>query len=482
MKTIIKYLFTALLLPLLCGCADFLDVNPKGEVFDKDMFETAEGYEDALYGIYAELGTTQYLYADYLMWVPETLCANVWVSDNALEFMALAQWDRYLATDITRGIWSAVYQTINHLNNILSHIDEGGEDQFRYSRLYKGEALALRALLHFELLRLFGAPVWASAADKARAIPYVTRYTFDITPFSSYDEACEQILADLREAERCLAEDETLLPAVRDNSPSGGFASCRIIHMNLYAVQALTARVYWTRNELDKAAVYARKVIESGKFSFRGVPAFTQPDNGTLDLNETIFGVYSKEAQTRNARKYGLTQQAGSGFQLNSAYKALYEAGMTSQRDYRLAAWFNDGESLLIKLVNPAYYSSGQSYLGKSILGVNLLRLPEMYYIVAESLLESDPKTATEYFDAVITTRGRDAFSEQGFTLTADELYDERCREYFGEGLQWHDMKRQGKDIALSGGGSLSGSDINTYKIPYPRSEDENRDETSKND
>ena len=53
----IKNIFIALACVCTLGsCEDFLNVNPKGEVFDQDMFTSAEGYEDALYGIYAELG------------------------------------------------------------------------------------------------------------------------------------------------------------------------------------------------------------------------------------------------------------------------------------------------------------------------------------------------------------------------------------------------------------------------------------------
>ena len=74
----IKNIFIALAcVCTLAGCEKFLNVNPKGEVFDQDMFTSAEGYEDALYGIYAELGTTQYLYSDYMVWVPEVMGVNL---------------------------------------------------------------------------------------------------------------------------------------------------------------------------------------------------------------------------------------------------------------------------------------------------------------------------------------------------------------------------------------------------------------------
>ena len=98
-----------------------------------------------------------------------------------------------------------------------------------------------------------------------------------------------------------------------------------------------------------------------------------------------------------------------------------------------------------------------------------------MYYIMAESLIGSDPAAATGYFNAVITTRGLDPL--EGATVTEDMLFAERRKEFYGEGFLWHDMKRLGKDIEVAAGTTLSGSDVNTYKIPYPVGEDEARDE-----
>lgn len=475
MKSLKYFILCALALPL-AGCADFLDVNPKGEVFDKDMFESAEGYEDALYGIYAELGSTKNLYRDFMLWIPEALSINVTINDLGLSNMAIGEWSKTNAANIRTSTWSAAYKAINHINNIIAHIEKGGDHEFRHTPLYKGEALALRALLHFDLLRLFGAPIWADEASKARAIPYVSRYTFDITRFSSVDEAYEKIIADLKEAEKCLAEDETLVEAVRTNASNGGFTSCRIIHMNLYAVQALQARVYWSRNDMPNAAIYADKVISSGKFSFRPVSAFNQPDNGALDLNETIFGIYSTESQKENAVKYRLNEnEASNTFTMASDYRSLYLDGSSSaQTDYRLGAWFDDGLSTLRRLVNPVYYTGDTpSYAGKSILGINMIRLPEMYYIMAEALLESDPEAATKYYDDVVTTRGLDALGEQGITVTADHLYIERRKEFYGEGQQWFNMKRLGKDIVATPSITLSGSSVDTYRIPYPISEEE---------
>ena len=470
----IKNIFIALAcVCTLAGCDKFLNVNPKGEVFDQDMFTSAEGYEDALYGIYAELGTTQYLYSDYMVWVPEVMGVNLQSSSLDLTNVSMGLWDAYGAPGLRKGIWSAAYKTINHINNILGYIEKGGDDQYQYTKLYKGEALALRAMLHFDMMRLFGPPAWADASAKAKVIPYVTKYAFDITPFSSYDDVYKYIIADLEEAEKCLAADETLLPAERNNS-AAGFTSCRIIHMNLYAVQALLARVYWYKGDLAKAATYAAKVIESGKFSFRPREAFIQSENGVLDMNETIFGIYSQQSNVKNAKAFGFSSSSTSLTVRDDAYAIFNDGSSASGTDLRLSAWF-DGTQFK-NLVNRSYVEGSNSYSGKSILGVNIFRISEMYYIMAEALMESDPATATEYYDAVVTTRDLDALTGVS-TVTADVLYNERCKEFFGEGFRWFDMKRLGKDIQVSTSVLLPGNNLSTYVMPLPLAEEENRAE-----
>ena len=473
MKKIKNILIAAACVLTFGSCEKFLNVNPKGEVFDQDMFTTAEGFEDALYGIYAELGTSQYLYSDYMVWAPEVMGINLQSSSLDVTNMSMALWDSYGSPVLRKGIWSAAYKTINHINNILAYIQKGGDDQFANTKLYKGEALGLRAMLHFDMLRLFGPPAWAPADAKARVIPYVTEYAFDITPFSSYDQAYEKIIADLLEAEKCLAADETLLPAVRSNQ-AAGFTSCRIIHMNLYAVQALLARVYWYKGDLGKASEYASKVIESEKFTFRPREAFIQAENGTLDMNETIFGIYSQQSNVKNAKAFGFTSSSTTLTVRDEAYQIFTDGSASSGTDLRLSAWF-DGTQFK-NLVNRAYVEGSDSYSGKSILGVNIFRISEMYYIMAEALMESDPAKATEYYDAVVTTRDLDPLTGTS-TVTADNLYNERCKEFFGEGFRWFDMKRLGKDIQVSTSVLLPGNSLNTYVIPLPLAEEENRNE-----
>ena len=372
-----------------------------------------------------------------------------------------------------RDIWKSAYAAINHINNIVEHAEDD-IDTYKHSGLYLGEALALRALTHFELLKLFGPPYWAPDAMKKQVLPYVTKYSFDIKDFDSYDKVYDAILSDLGRAEKYLAEDETLVPAER-NKTANSFTDARIAHMNLYAVQALTAKVYWSRNDLDNAEKYAEKVISSGKFSFRPVSAFVQPDNGTLDLHETIFGLFVND-ETAMMKKLSLSETVGSSaLKLASDYAVLYEKNSGTSTDYRLSAWFDPAIPACRKMVNNIFITGNNTYNGKSILGYDVIRLPELYYIIAEANMTKDPAKAKVYFDKVLKSRGRETLEESGEALTGELLFEERKREFYCEGFTWFDMKMGQKDIMTVSGNVLPGDVAATYMLTVPDDEWEAR-------
>ena len=377
------------------------------------------------------------------------------------------------ASATKREIWKSAYAAINHINNIIEHAEDD-IDTYRHSGLYLGEALALRALTHLELLKLFGPPYWAEDAVKKQVLPYVTKYSFDIKDFDSYDKVYDAILSDLGRAEKYLAEDETLVPAERDKT-ANSFTDARIAHMNLYAVQALTAKVYWSRNDLDNAEKYAEKVISSGKFSFRPVSAFVQPDNGTLDLHETIFGLFVND-ETAMMKKLSLAETVGaSALNLATDYAVLYEKNAGASTDYRLSAWFDPAIPACRKMVNSIFIAGNNTYNGKSILGYDVIRLPELYYIIAEANITKDPAKAKEYFDKVLKSRGRETLEESGEALTKDLLFEERKREFYCEGFTWFDMKMERKDILTVSGKVLPGDVAATYMLTVPDEEWESR-------
>ena len=59
MKKFKHILYTCLFISCIStGCNEYLDVNPAGKVTQTKLFEDIQGYRDAMYGVYANLATT----------------------------------------------------------------------------------------------------------------------------------------------------------------------------------------------------------------------------------------------------------------------------------------------------------------------------------------------------------------------------------------------------------------------------------------
>ena len=125
MKRMKKYSYILLALPLLLGsCEAYLDVNPKSEVTDKELFSTAEGCEDAIYGIYTEMGTNKNLFAYALTFAyPELMTGNFTISqsDN-LAYVVQRLWEHENAITVAENLWINGYKAIGYVNKALMHV------------------------------------------------------------------------------------------------------------------------------------------------------------------------------------------------------------------------------------------------------------------------------------------------------------------------------------------------------------------------
>src|SRR5262245_18371801 len=94
------------------------------------------------------------------------------------------------------NIWGRMYNVLGNVNNILDNIDK---DKAIFTgsnyEIIKGEALAMRAFIHMDLLRLF-----ASTDLTKLAIPYVKTLNTKVTARSTGTEVIANILEDLSSA------------------------------------------------------------------------------------------------------------------------------------------------------------------------------------------------------------------------------------------------------------------------------------------
>lgn len=96
-------------------------------------------------------------------------------------------------------------QNISYANNILVNLENQSPETLEFYDIYKGEALGLRAYMHFDLLRLYA----DQATDaKTRGIVYNTAFSLKPSDILPKTKVYERIIADLRAAEKLLDNEK----------------------------------------------------------------------------------------------------------------------------------------------------------------------------------------------------------------------------------------------------------------------------------
>lgn len=143
----------------MSSCQDWFDVSPKADVKAEDMFEAESGFRDILTGVYG-LMIHENLYGRQLTFGYTDVLAQYYnqITTQEHEYIKTVDFKYNEPVDkaVIEKIWSTQYKAIANLNTLLAYIDKKQEvfSSDAIYRIYKGEALALRAFLHFDLLRL----------------------------------------------------------------------------------------------------------------------------------------------------------------------------------------------------------------------------------------------------------------------------------------------------------------------------------------
>jgi hypothetical protein len=451
---------SAVIMLLTSGCKKFLDVPPKDKVPQATLFQDEQGFKDGLIGIYLGMdkpmnGANYGLYTTNLsMGMMSTLAyqydnataANIAVGGSFYNNVVY-----YFYTDPTvkqeiDGLWGGMYNNIANLNNLLIQIDQH-KDVFHgdnYNRI-KGEAIALRGLFHFDLLRMFGQPPLTGAS--ALAIPYVTQFTVKSTPFVTLQSGLDSSVVDLLSAKELLAAADTTAVIKGVEDP---FTSYTQNHLNYWAVKALLARVYLYKGDYTNAEKYAKEVIGSNKFPLitSNVAAATNIIRDRAFSQELLFAVYSSNIKNYNSDLFDKSGSAVPLRLLPAGKNAVYTTGSGNASDYRYISWFDNSQGGLN--VPSKFFQDGN--LPYELQNqVPVIRVSEMYYIAAECANKNGAvTTGASYLNNVRQARGLTALNAGGFTnpdSLSVEIMHEYQKEFIQEGQTWFYYKRLNKDL-----------------------------------
>ena len=466
----IIYMIVALL--ATTSCEGFLNITPDGQSKRDDQLSTEQGIEDAMYGVYSQLRSSSLYGQELYFKTLEVLAHNLYSKDND-DIKALANFE-YSNTEVKslfEGIWIAMYKNISNVNSVLAAPLVANATTYPYT-IYRGEALGLRAFMHFDLVRLFTEQYTLN--PKANGIPYATEFSLNTPDFESLKKNYEHILADLHEADSLLADEDKY-------EGERTYMLDRQIHFNKYAVWGTLARVYLTMGNKEKATEYAQKAIENnGKYYLKEKTKVKDDLAGVLSEKECLFGVYySKWFSTVNSILVQTNPKTS--LYLRNDFREIYEKD-ASGSDNRFGAYFSEGtygDDLIHRLSKFIdVYEKNNTVANRPshlILGINMIRIPEMHYILAETLLDSDYDTALSHYDAVRVNRGLEPL--EGKALTQELINDERFREMIGEGQTFFNMKRLNQEISAASATDkiYKPGDQNLYVVPIPDIEIENR-------
>ncbi len=472
MKRFIILLFTGF---LLGSCDDFLTPKDKSQVLEGTLFTDREGVEDALYGIYTSLARAD-LYGIAIPQYMDVLAQfyKPYSSAGATDYMLQYKHETDATRDCYNKIWKGLYKAISDINNFLDHLEAWDGSKLTLMDIYRGEALGLRAYLHFDLLRMF-APIGL----QERGIPYVTRFGLSVTSFSTVEECYDKIIEDLTEAESLLKDDETNLTLPRVRRHDFVMLKNRELHFNLYAVKATLARVYWSRNkpgDLEKAGQYAKEVIESGKFPLADMLDVTHMVAGIVAETEGIWGLSNTKLFSSMKSYY-----TGNGISALEPYTGCKEFYVSENgQDYR-SNWFDRAEGntslCCLKVLDAEELGNVQALSG--LQGVNQIRVAEMYLIAAEANLGKNAGVARGYLDDLARSRGLVKFETTSEQLTLDDIDKEWRKELVQEGQVWFMMKHRHYPEVENVYGNVITMTEEMWQILIPVDEMDFRDEST---
>lgn len=472
----IIYILAVIGSSFLPACEDFLEVTPRATVSDDKLFQDQAGFEQALNGVYSAFAAEP-LYGNYMtMGYLSALAKNYDIQSSTHNLYRTNAFD-YENSSYVSAIWSNAYAAIATLNNILEKI-EGRKPVFTDNnyKIIRGEALALRAYLHFDLLRLFGQNYQSDPF--AEGIPYRTEYTLAVKGPNTNQKVVELALKDLDEAEELLSDD----PITNENMN-------RRYRMNYYAILSLKARIYNYTGDNENATKFAQQVVDSQSFPFveeSAISTSIQSRKDRLFTPELIFALRVKDVANWAE---GATSGFGDfrfsyGGSLNNTLtlpdvscRDLFESNINPE-DYRYKYLFevDDKSSGAGSEKYPSKYwqtwekSGDETSKDRKDQTVPLIRISEMYYILANHAPTIDQ--ALDFLNTVRTKRGiiLNLSSENihDKILLREEITKEYQKEFYAEGQTFFWYKQIGATTIKLYTGTVTPKN---YVFPIPVTE-----------
>lgn len=429
---------------LLSACSKELEQYPSTSLPTETAVTSLEDLDKAVNGAYSPLSGRRYSYSSEVALYADARGGDIYAPNTAYnQSLSIQQ----LSTTRTSGFSAGTYQTfstvLGRVNDILpkaadvaSTLTSNASEQAAYQNLV-GQLYALRALAHFELVRIFsylptsGVNIQAAYSGIPLNIEqYPLNHRFQR---STLAETYEQIVKDFLQARQGLTKEKTL----------------RSGKLNYWAATALLARAYLYLGDWQNAYTYAVEVIDQSPYRLYERSDYTSvwDKQGT---DESLFENLVTEKQNTGLTSIGnYTRPSGyPEFAAGEDFVRWVQAGHTG--DIRVETI----QEADYQGKNKAYYTT--KYPGQAgssnpaaMNNFKIIRLSEVYLIAAEAQLKgataTNGHTAVALYNAL--RQKRISPYTPASSVTLDELLDERRLELFCEGHRYFDLARNQRNV-----------------------------------
>ncbi|UAY55705.1 RagB/SusD family nutrient uptake outer membrane protein [Arachidicoccus terrestris] len=456
--------FTAAVVLLITGsCKKFLEVQPEDKYLESQVFGNENAIQQALNGVYQNLASNA-LYGEALTNTDIEVMGQRFNTASQLSFQ---DYQTYNYTDVAtefERIWTAFYNNILQANQFVEKIDGAAQKGIisrQHAAELKGEAIGLRAFMHFDLLRIFG-PVM-KVAPTGEAIPYYTKADAKGQPILNATQVIDSVLTDLNKAKTLLSADPVITEGV-DTASHNYYRGNRAQRFNYYAVIALEARVQLYKGDNGAAHAAAKEALTAIDKWFPWMPYTDILNNANpnrIFSPEVLFGIYNQNMYINYQTYFSPTLQNYTV--LNALPGRLSAVFENNTNDYRYTTtWVAGGagpELYFYKFADLTDQSKPWRFLQP------LIRKSELYYILAET--DPDPDHQRYYLNTVRNNRGLTNLVA-GADMPA-EIQKAYQKEFWGEGQLFFYYKR--KALTTVPSGNSLGTIAPAYVVPLPVSE-----------
>lgn len=434
----INILFVILCIFAMTSCDSFLDMKPSNSGNADGAIQTAKDAEVFINGLMSKMSSSSYYGRNFIMY-GDTKGGDLAIASQGRGLDDLYTFNHSASSGSYSGFWSQMYHCILQINSLLENMErlekEGSSENFSE---YKGQALTARALIYYDLVRLYGKPY--NMDKSAYGVPNITKSltAIDQPSRATVEENYTQILKDLK-----------------DGVTAGISKSKKNGYLNYYANLAIQARVYLSMDNYDAALTAAETIMIDKKYQLYTNANWL--DSWTKEYgSESIFEIamYVDESDLGTGSL---------GFYLMRAAKKRSAMGWFMASDYFLARLGEDkgdirwgimdyDETNIERYGSCNKYSLGDKEGSTTAVNVKVIRLSEIYLIAAEAALKAtipNKQKAADYLNE-IRKRSPNLAPATAATVTEDMILNEKSKEFFAEGLRFFDMIRLNKKIEFN--------------------------------